>query len=126
MSSDDFTKYPSSFPHLQKVFESKQYTLLPSVSKGESGIDKLIRRVASDVEYVDSGSVNDWSYKGGNAKVVIFHLEPVRGATAAGKADILKSNDLAMHRIIKSIGVKVNDFGVVYSAEDPSQVSIIY
>jgi len=122
LSADDLTKYASSYPHLQRIFQTKPYTLVPSVTKEKSSIDKLISNTASEVEYVDSGSLSDWKRKDGDAKVVVFHLEPVSGSTNEGKRAILKSNDLAMHRIVKAVGEKEKDFGVVYTAEDASQL----
>ena len=53
----------------------------------------------------------------------MFQLEPVSGSTSEGKAEILKRNDAAMHKIVKSVGEKLKDFSVVYAAEDPSPVS---
>ena len=77
---------------------------------------------------MDSSSLNDWQYKvpsdDTTNKVIAFYLEPVSGSHSEGKGKILKRNDLMMHRIIKSLKDQVNDFSVVYSAEDPSTVSM--
>lgn len=122
LSVDDFTKYSSSFKHLQKNIQSRKSSVFPSVSQKEQSIVQLVKSNSKLIE-VYSNDLERWSLNDlpTDANSILFHLEPVAGSTVEGKKQIFERNDALMAQILNQVKSKVDNFGVVYTAEQPSE-----
>ena len=97
--------------------------MLPSVNAKDTYIDKyLLKKLNGKVQHVYNEDINGWEFDK-NYNVIVFHLEPVSGSTPEGKADILKANDELFHYSVKKAEKALENFGIIYTALEPSKVS---